>query len=267
MFQNWNSVKLQLSPVLKLEGKGTAWFDLLQFFPDMEMKSFVSRNSTDVSVSISTIHQGAEIFYTIDGSEPTKESKLFTGIFKISETSLVKAIAFIDYARVGYISRNFVVSHATGRYVEYRYKYSPKYKAGYDDGLVDGNLASPDFKDGKWQGFEGDDFDVIVNLKEVKNISSISFRFLSNRLSWIFLPQEVKVLWSENGVDYTPLKYKGTSEENMDAEPYIKKFVYDDVGVKARYVRIVAKNIGTCPPGHMGEGGKAWLFIDEIIIE
>jgi hypothetical protein len=25
--------------------------------------------------------------------------------------------------------------------------------------------------------------------------------------------------------------------------------------------------IGTCPPGHVGAGGKAWLFADEIIVD
>ena len=36
---------------------------------------------------------------------------------------------------------------------------------------------------------------------------------------------------------------------------------------EARYVRIVARNVGTCPPWHPGAGGKAWLFVDEIIVE
>jgi len=30
---------------------------------------------------------------------------------------------------------------------------------------------------------------------------------------------------------------------------------------------VIAKSIGTCPIGHPGAGKKAWLFVDEIIIE
>ena len=37
--------------------------------------------------------------------------------------------------------------------------------------------------------------------------------------------------------------------------------------VQARYVRVVAKNIGTIPDWHPGAGGKAWIFADEIIVE
>ena len=38
-------------------------------------------------------------------------------------------------------------------------------------------------------------------------------------------------------------------------------------GVKARYLKVVAKSIGVCPPGHPGAGGKAWIFADEIIVD
>jgi hexosaminidase len=35
---------------------------------------------------------------------------------------------------------------------------------------------------------------------------------------------------------------------------------------EARYVRFSARSIGTCPPWHPGAGGKAWLFVDELIV-
>jgi hexosaminidase len=35
---------------------------------------------------------------------------------------------------------------------------------------------------------------------------------------------------------------------------------------QARFVRFGARNIGTCPPWHPGAGGKAWLFVDELIV-
>ena len=35
----------------------------------------------------------------------------------------------------------------------------------------------------------------------------------------------------------------------------------------ARYIKVKATNIGECPEWHKGAGGKAWLFVDEIIVE
>jgi len=36
---------------------------------------------------------------------------------------------------------------------------------------------------------------------------------------------------------------------------------------KVRYVRVKAENISVCPEWHPGAGGKAWLFIDEIVVK
>lgn len=36
---------------------------------------------------------------------------------------------------------------------------------------------------------------------------------------------------------------------------------------RARYLKIRAKNIGICPEWHGGSGGKAWLFVDEVMVE
>ena len=37
--------------------------------------------------------------------------------------------------------------------------------------------------------------------------------------------------------------------------------------LKARYIRVHAKNVAICPQWHKGAGNKAWLFVDEIIIK
>ena len=44
---------------------------------------------------------------------------------------------------------------------------------------------------------------------------------------------------------------------------YKKKFY----NLQSQYLKIKVKNIGICPGGHLGAGGKAWLFVDEIVIE
>ena len=58
----------------------------------------------------------------------------------------------------------------------------------------------------------------------------------------------------------------------MDREPYIKTYTWingsagqGEVRSGIRYIRVFAKNIGTCPKGHPGYGVKAWLFTDEIM--
>jgi putative alpha-1,2-mannosidase len=38
-------------------------------------------------------------------------------------------------------------------------------------------------------------------------------------------------------------------------------------GMPARYIRMIARNRGICPPWHPGAGNKAMIFADEISIE
>lgn len=47
-------------------------------------------------VEIKTDTPGATMYYTIDGSMPTKNSKVYNGVFAVSSTSTVKAIAVVE---------------------------------------------------------------------------------------------------------------------------------------------------------------------------
>jgi hexosaminidase len=49
--------------------------------------------------------------------------------------------------------------------------------------------------------------------------------------------------------------------------PFVKEFETALSQVQARYVKIVAKTIGVCPPWHPGAGKPSWIFADEIVIE
>lgn len=50
-------------------------------------------------VSITNVESGAEIRYTLDGSEPTTTSKLYTKSFNVFDTTVVKAKAFLSGKR------------------------------------------------------------------------------------------------------------------------------------------------------------------------
>jgi hypothetical protein len=53
-----------------------------------------------------------------------------------------------------------------------------------------------------------------------------------------------------------------------DYETQLKKFDYHlQKPVKARYVKIIAKNFGKLPSWHLGAGGEAFIFIDEIEVK
>jgi hypothetical protein len=46
-----------------------------------------------------------------------------------------------------------------------------------------------------------------------------------------------------------------------------QSFTVSFEGFDDRWLRVVVKNLGVCPPGHSAAGKNAWLFIDEVTIK
>jgi len=46
----------------------------------------------------------------------------------------------------------------------------------------------------------------------------------------------------------------------------IENFSAGFENLKARFIRVIAVNIKTCPEWHVGKGSKAWVFADEVVV-
>ena len=89
---------------------------------------------------------------------------------------------------------------------------------------------------------------------------------MQDQKSWIWMPREVEYFVSNDGKYFRSVgKVKNyVADDEEDA-------VIQEMAVRprsyARYVKMVAKNIGACPDWHVGAGQKAWIFCDELVIE
>ncbi len=155
---------------------------------------------------------------------------------------------------------------AVGMTVNYNNPYHVKYPAGGDDGLVNGIQGSTDFNDGCWQGFEGNDMDVVVDLGSVQNVKEVLCSFLQVQVSWIFLPEKVEISISSDGEEYSSAG-SFVNETGSDPEIKIQENKADVEGKEARFIRIHAESVGTCPEWHPGAGGKCWIFSDEVVVK
>jgi arylsulfatase len=156
---------------------------------------------------------------------------------------------------------------AMGKKISLAGPYSPMYVASGDLALIDGIRGSTFHNDGSWQGFEQDDLEAIVDLGDEKFLKRITCGFLENQYAWIFYPRVVEISISRDGFTFDLIQHTRNKVLVRNSQPRFKDYVTDLPDMRARYIRIKARNVGICPDWHPGAGGKAWLFCDEIIIE
>jgi alpha-L-fucosidase len=242
-----------------------ASFGLYLAPPEVVFEPFNESFADSTSITISSDIKNAKIYYTFDGTVPSENSLLYKGQVYLNKTTKVLAIAVADDGKK---SLPVKADYNKALYrIEYKNGYDNKYPGSGLYTLVDGVKGSLNFNDGKWQGFHGSDLDVIIDLKKVTKIDSISIDFLRDINSYIFLPKSVQFSVSDDRKVFTPLK--DINNDDIDSRDYkavAKEFTIAPQNISARYIHIKAENIGVCPQWHKGSGDKAWIFADEITV-
>jgi len=218
-----------------------------------------------MTVSLECNTDNSKIYYTLDGTKPTRQSTVYTGSIALDNTRSLSAIAIASDGKTS-LPINAVYSKAKYA-IEYKTECDKKYPGSGPYTLVDGVNGSAGYDDGKWQGFNGTDVDVVIDLGRVKNINKVSMNFLRDINSFLFLPVNIEFSVSNDNKEYAPLG-KITNDENQNNKSVeIKSFSFDAKNISGRYIHIKAVNMGICPQWHKGAGDKAWLFCDEITVE
>jgi len=144
--------------------------------------------------------------------------------------------------------------------------YSGQDSGGGDNALIDG-IRGEKWRNKYWQGYLGNDFEAVIDLGELMTIHRITVGFLERHPWWIFLPAEVEISVSKKGKKFKSIaKFNHRSEKMIDYAS-VKDYTAELKNKKVRFIRAKAVNQGTCPDWHRGAGDKAWLRIDEIVVE
>ena len=132
--------------------------------------------------------------------------------------------------------------------------------------MLDGIHGSTNWRKGDWQGYQGQDFEAVIDLQKLQHVQSVTASFLQDTRAWIVLPIRVEFLTSTDGVTFTPA---GTVTHTVDPHDYEVqlKELSTNLNTKARYIKVKAYNFGTLPQWHQGAGGEAYIFIDEITVK
>ena len=218
-------------------------------------------------VSITSPQKNTNIYYSMDGTEPSVKSIKYTKPLIIDRSVTLKTIAINEKGLKSFVTTSNYKKIQHQWTVQYNSKYEQQYNGGGPDGLIDGIRGTTDWHKGNWQGFQKTDMDLLIDLKKTKTVSRILATFLQDTRAWIVMPKEIMIEISTDGKDFKQL-YTGKEFLNIEnTEPQIMEIEPGFVPVKTRFIRINAIQYGKLPNWHLGAGGDTHIFVDEIQIK
>lgn len=222
----------------------------------------------NLSVELKSNYPNYTLYYTIDGTTPTTKSTKYTTPIYIDKTTTVKTIVVKDKEEQSAVTVGIFYKMPHNWKINIKSKYNPQYTAGGDEGLIDGILGDKDWRKGEWQGYQGQDFEAVIDMNKTEKIHSFSATFLQDSRSWILMPTKVEFYTSTDNVDYKLASSIDNTVKPEDNETQIKEFSSQITKeIASRYIKIKGYNFGKLPQWHQGFGGDAFIFIDEINIK
>lgn len=232
---------------------------------DIHAEFTTDTENSEVVVTLSTLGDG-DIYYTLDGSEPTSASNKYEAPVKIKENATIKAVVVRPTGNSRVFSEKINFSKSTAKPVTLRVAPSKGYDFKGGPEMTDGLTGDTNYKTGRWLGFQGKDLDAAIDLKQPVEISKVAFNTNVVKGDWIMGAAGVTVKVSEDGKNFREVVSKTIpSLKQTDKDGiYPQEITFDPV--KARYVEVIIKS-DKLPAWHGGAGNPAYLFVDEIIIQ
>ena len=224
--------------------------------------------TSPIPVRLKNYIPGTTVRYTTDGSDPdSTSSAVYKDEILVQKPFQLKARA----VKPGWYSSD-VVSHYffTCKYVPdsaaLLTPVDPRYRAKDGTTLIDLIKSEPSKGSGKWLGYQNNKFEALLQYRVPVTPSSVTVSMLRDLGGHIFPPTLVEI-WG--GTDVNKLRLLGTVHPNMavkgdanDNLPLTCTFSTTPI----QYIKIVASPLAKIPAWHDGKGKKAWIFVDEVMV-
>jgi len=221
-------------------------------------------STTGVALRLSTSFDSGGIHYTLDGSNPSPFSPLYTSPIAIEKNVTARFAYFGNTGTLqGHVmDQSFVVSKSTGKPITLKVPPHENYPGDGPFTLVDGIRGDPRHYGKNWLGFWGPNLDATIDLGNSNSYSSVTVGLLQLEVSWIYLPKSIEIFVGDDTSNFHSVKRVGPEEIAA-----AKDVMTIDIGKQtARYIRVLEQNAGRIPDGKPGGGSASWLFVDEISV-
>ena len=230
---------------------------------DANGKIYVNKEKGCIEVSLHA--QGdTPVRYTLDGSEPTADSPIYTEPLEIRESCTLKVKSDIEGSRV--FTKTFGSHKGMGRPVTMLTTTHPSYTFNCPDMLTDGITGKGPYNSGDFAGWYNQPVEVIVDMGGI-SYSEAGLSTYVYKYDYIFNPLDLVIYTSEDGENFTEVARNeyglmGGIHDGNECQKFMASFPE----TSARYLKITAKVIESLPEWHSGKGRPGFVFVDEIMV-
>lgn len=219
-----------------------------------------------LELKLNTI-DNAPIYYTLDGSAPTTSSLLFKDKIVITKNAEIKAQVFRSSGNSRVFTENVNFSKSSTKKITALQPENNSYKFNGVSALTDGLTGNRNYKTGRWIGFYNNDMEVVIDMAQATNFSSVSIRTNVEKGDWIFDARSLEVQVSNDGQSFQSIALENYPALTSDNPNGINTHTLQFATTSARYVKVKATTEKSIPEWHGGKGKPAYLFVDEITIQ
>jgi hexosaminidase len=232
---------------------------------DIAIKGKLDQQKKAMEITVEGVPNQENVFYALTSKGVETALKPYAGPIQITSPARMTVQVKMKGELIDRATADFTFNKATGQSVVLEKEPAEQYSKGGSAALVNGILGSDGrFNDNEWLGWNGDDFVGTVSWEKKTSIKKVGLRFFNSPSSWIYLPAQVELLGSVDGVTYKVMGIKKDFDTKKSGNQYVE-FIINMEEIK--YLNIRAKNFGLIPKGKEGAGNPSWLFVDEIVVE
>jgi len=260
--KNFEDFKARIPAMMAIYDK--LGYNYAKHIADVDVRYDVDSDRGALIMTCSSL-PGYDIRYTLDGTDPTVSSELYTAPVAIDSDCIIKTTTFKN----GTEGRPVCDTLAVGPLTFSKCTLAVQPDAGYAfngaQSLVDGLTGSCNYRTGRWIGFSGKNCDATIRLARPMTLSEVSFNVDVFSCDGLVDCRGVEVYGQAPGSDRFELL---ASEEYPEMDPSCE---FEVINHKVKFnptdvagLRVVIKPQWVLPSWHPLTGCLGFLFVDEI---
>ena len=253
--KNWDDFTDRLSLQMKRLDAQDVRYAVSAFSPWIDHQG----DGEGIEVSIKTEVNHLNIRYTLDGSEPNLNSKIYKKPFTTDKSVQLRARAFKDSVAVGYLSAlDFPIHLAANKKVkDQEGKPHPK--------MTDISYGRLTSADKAWHRFRNE-VELTLSFDESTSVKEVNFNSLRYSILGIYPPKKIEVWGSTDGKEFKLLGEIEQLEKSLEQGRNKVKSTIPFSPTAVKKIKVKAFAHRPLGEGHHRAGENSVIAIDEIVV-